>query len=299
MKPPTRQEIFAQAAKKLRAGFDELKAVIPHAGAKGAEGEKLIREFLNAHMPQRFRASAGFVIDRKDAVSKQTDVVVYDALNCPVYRASDEAGIYPADNVAAVVEVKSTLDKQKLAEAAENIAAVKALSKTPEVDLPILSFAQTRGFVVAFESPLDLETLAQHYRESIGKHLLGRHIDGIVVLDRGLLTLAAEFPGGPGWGPMYWDGPGGPEAEGSHIAVGTVKAGEDSLDAFLRLFLPQLIFFRSLVDHPGFAWSGPEMKQMHLTYVGSITLEKDPDKKAKILAEYRQQVIDEFAKTKK
>jgi hypothetical protein len=51
-------------------------------------------------------ARAGFIIHHQDRISKQTDVVVYDALNCPVYRTSDYAGIFPADNVAAVVEVK-------------------------------------------------------------------------------------------------------------------------------------------------------------------------------------------------
>jgi hypothetical protein len=35
----TRQEIFAQAAKKLRHDFEELSATVVHSGLKGGEAE--------------------------------------------------------------------------------------------------------------------------------------------------------------------------------------------------------------------------------------------------------------------
>jgi len=105
-----RQKIFDQASKKLRQDFESL-AVIPHRGAKGGEAERLVREFLNRHLPGRFKAGAGFVADKTGNVSRQIDVVSYDAINCPLCRWSEEAASFPADNVAAVVEVKSSLDK--------------------------------------------------------------------------------------------------------------------------------------------------------------------------------------------
>jgi hypothetical protein len=77
-----------------------------------------------------------------------------------VYRASDTAGIYPADNVAAVIEVKAKLDAEKLRSAADNIAAAKDLVKsapprtaliieTP--DAPFRVDMHTMGCVFAFE----------------------------------------------------------------------------------------------------------------------------------------------------
>jgi predicted dinucleotide-binding enzyme len=81
-------------------------------------------------LPKRFDVGSGFIIDGFDTVSKQTDVIVYDALNCPVYRASEDAAIFPSDNVAAVVEVKSRLDQEQLTSAFENILATKQLAKT-------------------------------------------------------------------------------------------------------------------------------------------------------------------------
>jgi len=142
VKSVTRQSIFEQAAKKLRQEFEDLSSV-PHAALEDHEAEKLVRQFLNGHLPKCFTAGAGFIIDRREQVSKQTDVVIYDAMNCPVYRASDDAAIIPNDNVAAVVEVKSRLDKERLEQAAENIASAKRLHKTNAPDLPFLIQTKT------------------------------------------------------------------------------------------------------------------------------------------------------------
>jgi hypothetical protein len=87
----TRKEIFAQAAKKLRADFEEVKATVLHGGLKGGEAEDLVRKFLQGHLPKRFDAGSGLVIDPHDQLSKQMDVIIYDALNCPVYRTSEKA----------------------------------------------------------------------------------------------------------------------------------------------------------------------------------------------------------------
>ena len=301
MEPITRQSIFTQAAKKLRADFEELRSTVPHAGLKGSEGEQLIRRFLDDHLPQRFRAGAGFIIDHEDHVSKQTDVIIYDALHCPTYRASETAGIYPSDNVAAVVEVKSVLDKQRLQEAAENIAAAKALKKTPAPELPFLVQTETLGCVFAFESPLSLPTLGQHYADILraAGGLQGRHIDVIAVLDRGLITLTAKVPGVPFWGPMYLQGPGGPQAEGTHLGTGATEFGQATLDAFLRFVLPHLIHFRGLVDHPGFKWGSMSSGEVAVTYLTSITFEKDPATRKEVLAKYRDEVKASFANSKK
>src|SRR5206468_4172825 len=132
----------------------------------------------------------------------------------------ETAGIYPSDNVAAVVEVKSVLDKGKLREAHENIFAAKGLVKTaPAIDAPGLVHTRTLGCVFAFESPLKLETLAMHLREFTAEAGLGQHIDYVAVLDRGVLSLACSFPGQTAFTPLQFSGAGGPLTEGAHFAV--------------------------------------------------------------------------------
>jgi len=287
----TRQSIFSAAARKLRQDFSELSATIPHRGVKGDEAVRLVRSFLNDHLPKRFNASSGFIIDRRDQVSKQTDVVVYDALNCPVYRTSDEAGIFPADNVAAVVEVKSRLDGEKFAEAAENIRAAKSLVKE-KADPSSFVKTQTLGCLFAFESSVSLETIETHYRTALGTHGLGPHIDLILILDRAVFTLAVKMPS-QSWGPAFLEGR-SPGTEGAHIAIGRQDLGELALDGFLRFLLAQLVVFRGIVDHPGFK-PDPE-GQIRLSYLTSITFERDPARKSEILRQYKDEVLRDFVK---
>jgi len=274
---PSRREIFAQAAEKLRRDFSEL-SVIPHNALKGGEAEELLRRFLRAHLPRRFDVTSGFVIDHKDAVSKQTDVIVYDALNCPVYRASELASIIPSDNVAAVIEVKSVLDKARLEEAFTNIEAVKTLAKFRVRDSGFLQTNSTLGCVFAFESSLTPDTVANHYREFLKKQgHLGRHVDCIAILDRGLINLVVNLPVDPGWTAMLIDdGMGGPAAEGAHIGVGVQEIGAETLDYFLRLLIAYLAVFRPVVHHPGWNWcSTPTGGVGKVTYLTSVTLARE------------------------
>jgi len=285
----TRQGIFEMAAKQLRQDFEELTTV-PHAALRGSEAEELLRRFLREHIPRRFDVGSGFIIDRRDRVSQQTDVIVYDALNCPTYRVSDTAAVYPADNVAAMVEVKSRLDGDKLTDGFEKIASVKSLSKTRSPELGVLMMDQTHCSIFAFDSALSLDTIAERYAEWLRSHGLGAHPDVICVLDKGIVTTAAYVPGVPGWAVAMLEGPGGDAAEGSHIGITAHELGLAALDAFFRLLLTQLALFRSMVDHPGFGW-GNQLPggKVKVLYVGSVTNEKDPKKRRQKLEEYAKQ----------
>lgn len=292
----TRAEIFAQAARKLRSDFEAL-TVIPHKASKGHEAEEIIRRFLNGHLPKRFAAGSGFIIDPLGAVSNQTDVVVYDAHNCPVYRASDSAAIFPSNNVAIVVEVKSRLNKEAIEDAAAKIAKIKAMSKSKPPDMPFLVTAQTMGVLFAFASDIKLSTVGEHYKDTFRTHGIGRHIDSIAVLDQGIVTLAGRLPGLEGWNvAQMTEGLGGAPAEGSHLAVSIAEFKEHTLDVLLRLMLPHLAHFRQIVDHPGFDFASlPVKNQMMLMYLMSITTETNPVRKAEKLRQYAAEVEREFS----
>jgi hypothetical protein len=294
MQQVNRQQIFAQAAKKLRSDFDALSP-IPHAGLKGHEAEHIVREFLKGHLPKRFDVGSGFVIDPNDQLSRQTDLIIYDALNCPVYRASETAAIIPSDNVAAVVEVKSRLDKDSMRDAFEKIGAVKGLSKTKSPDVPFLVTTQTFGCLFAFTNSISMKKLTEHYTEFCKSFGLGRHIDVVLVLDKGIIMLAGRMPTIPGWAPLLLEGFGGKAGEGAHIAVANIACSEDSLDMFLRFLLGQLIHFRPFVGHPGFEWMKDGAPgQMAVTYLTSVTTEQDPVLRAEKLQRYAEEVRAEF-----
>ena len=293
----TRQEIFAQAAKKLRQDFQELSTV-PHAGLKGQEAEDIIRKFLKAHIPARFDVGSGFIIDNLDNISRQTDVIIYDALHCPKYRASENAAIIPSDNAATVIEVKSSLDKSTMEDAFIKTKEIKALAKTkpPDVSLPFPVLAQTYSGLFAFSTSLKLEKLQEHYTAFTGAYGIGRHIDIVAILDKGIMMLAGKPQTVSEWAPLTLQGFGGAAGEGAHIASCLVQTGDDTLDMFLRFLLPQLIHFRGMVGHPGFMWvKDGQPGMMHLTYLTSVTNETDPALRAQKLQEYRREVEAQFA----
>jgi hypothetical protein len=292
----TRQTIFAQAARKLRQDFEEL-SVVPHRGLKGGEAEGLVKTFLREHLPKRFGVGSGFIIDGFDTVSRQTDVIIYDALNCPVYRASEDAAIFPSDNVAAVVEVKSRLDKDQLTHAFENILATKQLAKTAPPDLPILMTSQTIGCLFAFDSAISLDKISEHYYTLVQKYGVGFHIDIILVLDQGTVTLWSKPQGFPSWGVYFHEGTGGQTTEGMHIALAVEELGVSSLDAFLRFLLTHLTFFRGMVDHPGFNWSSnPSYTGTRLRHLVTICKEEDPELRRQKIERYAAEVKAEFTK---
>ena len=100
-----------------------------HAGEKGAEVEDILKQFLNEHLPQRFRAGSGIVLDTENSPSRQQDVIVYDALSSPLYRYAPKTQIIPMDAVVSVIEVKSSLTKAELEDASQKIASCKRLKK--------------------------------------------------------------------------------------------------------------------------------------------------------------------------
>ena len=194
---PTRETIFQDAAKKMRVGFEDARNNVPHRGQAGAEGEDILITFLNDHLPSRFKATSGFIIDRQDTVSSHIDVIIYDAFNCPIYRTSERGMIIPNDNVACVFEVKYSLTTTLLSQALKKIHEVKNLLKTPliEVTMP-MEQVETYGAIFAFECNLSYETVLKKWSEELtDMNPIFKSCSIITVLDRGNFTTVMDVPG--------------------------------------------------------------------------------------------------------
>lgn len=156
--------------------------------------------FLNRHLPKRFRAASGFILDSADTLSGHEDVIIYDQQDALVFSPSDDSLIVPNDNVAAVVEVKSTLSKAELTDAAEKIARAKRLVKLPELPTDFaqpnsrIQLTGTRGIVFAYTSLTSLESLWANLRELNTSTDSDSRVDEVVVLDRGSLTYSSQLP---------------------------------------------------------------------------------------------------------
>lgn len=284
---PSRAKIFLEASKKLRQDFERVKN-LPHHGEKGREAENILKIFLKEHLPKRFDVASGFILDRSDEVSSQTDVIVYDASSCPLLETYEDNLIIPSDNAAAVIEVKSNLTAADIQDAADKIAKIKSLKKSA-IDLPPGPWnINTIGIVFAFKSTLSIESVGSHYHKSIAEKGIGKHIDYIFILDEGMLSIIAHIPGEKGFAPiiMYHPNSG---VNGTVLVMGGTKFKEKTLDQLLRFLLAHLHFFWPHITHPGFDMSPSDNatgEKVFGTFLTVKTNETDPQKKKMIHDEY-------------
>lgn len=197
----TIEKLFQLGAQSLKDDFERIRKSMPHHGVAGQEIENLLINFLNEHLPRRFAAVSGLVIDNANSLSKQCDVLIYDAENSPVYRAGSVGQVLPSDSIASVIEVKSKLTKDELEDAAEKIASVKKLQRNPitNLDQPVnfsnFIFNNCLGVVFAYDSKTSLKTLAKNLKEINKKLPRALWIDAIVVLGKGMISYGVQFPG--------------------------------------------------------------------------------------------------------
>ena len=200
--------LIFNAAKKLRDDFEHIRGTVSHSGEKGGETEDKVREFLNGHMPKRFHATKGFVIDADNQMSDHQDVIIYDEQSSPVYKYDGANQIVSADAVAAIMEVKAVLNKSQLEEAYAKIEEVKRLTKRPISDMDqkatesTLTMTGTLGIILGFGSDISLEKLAEHCLDLNEKYETGHRPDIIVLLDVGVINYTAQFVGSQTRGEM-------------------------------------------------------------------------------------------------
>lgn len=245
------QELLSQVGKHLRDEFENIKKGNPHFAERGAEAEKILEDFLNVHLPKRFAAGSGLIVDNQNNISSQIDIIIYDALNSPIYRKGERVLILPIDNVATAIEVKSSLNKEELRDAAKKIKSVKSLQKTPitNADQPVtfstMITTKTYGVVFAYDSKTSLETLADNLREINEDMQSDYWIDFVVVLDKGVIGYTIQLPFSQeftGWfgGVASKDFPIPP----FYLHLVKEDLGELTLNRFLVHLMSHLTFYR-------------------------------------------------------
>jgi hypothetical protein len=259
MDKPTIATLFAEAGKQLRDDFEHVRSTMPHAGLKGEEVEGILRTFLDRHLPQRFRAGSGLIIDSENNLSKQMDIIVYDALSSPLYRFSERAQIIPADSVASAIQVKTALNKRELEDAYENIASSKRLKKRPLSDIDRKSTGSefstlaTFGVVFGFDADASLEVLAKNAAEVNAKYDSNLWPDLIVVLDQGAISYSISFPGETEMAALLQP-PGDDEflIPPAYVHLFILHEKEFTLNRFFLMLLSHLTFYPYRASTPPF-----------------------------------------------
>lgn len=119
---------FRSVFNKLEADALLFNRRLPHEGLKGSENEQALADVLRSFLPSRYGLEVNaLVIDRDGDVSRQCDIIIYDAVQFPQYFRK----VYPIETVIAVIEVKTELTKQQVASALQNEASLRALRFQP------------------------------------------------------------------------------------------------------------------------------------------------------------------------
>ena len=213
-----------------------------HTYEKGMRREQVVIDFLRDLLPPRFGVARGEIIDSKGGVSRQCDMVVYDALHSPMFQRAEASRLFPSECVYAVIELKPRLDKKTLALAVENIRSAKALDRSaivarhgghrlyhgPKANPPLFGavFSAKAGRMGETIVP----ALIDHHRRLPWQQWL----DCVCVLDD---TLVYHFRMDPhGRGLPDWL----PAPVSRHASIGYYESGEDTLLVFCLFLLWQL-----------------------------------------------------------
>lgn len=163
-------QLFASIERTMLARFREA-GFVKHSGDKGENREHILREFLATHLPKKYGLAKGEVVTKNGQHSHSADIIIYDAINCPILY-SEKTAIIPIDGVFGIIEVKSVLSKTEFVSAARQIEAFKKVAprelgviETREyvtVHRPSRPFGLIVGFDLAGNS---LESLSKNWVE--------------------------------------------------------------------------------------------------------------------------------------
>lgn len=113
------------AVKALNAQY-EMTNVLRHSATAGAARERLIQDFLCAHLPEMTSVVSGMIVDSNDKRSKQQDIVLMLKSMPRLSFASGHDLIFQ-EGAVATFEIKTQISPANLDAIARNIESVNLL----------------------------------------------------------------------------------------------------------------------------------------------------------------------------
>lgn len=135
------KERFSQSQAVFKSQILSTSGGLPHDGEEGAARENVWIEILRRHLPNKYSIESGFAIDSLGKVSKQLDIVIYDAIHTLKIPVDGKNFLIPVEAMHAVLEVKPQINSPNLNDAFEKIESVRSLSVT---SAPIVDKGQIR-----------------------------------------------------------------------------------------------------------------------------------------------------------
>ena len=233
---------FRALSRSLRASYEAASIGGRHGTDKGLRHEAALADFLRQHLPPKYGVSRGEIVDSRGGLSRQIDLVLYDALHSPLLQDAESSRLFPAECVYATIELKTKLDRNGIFEGVRNVASAKRLDRSAIVEQHgghRLYGADRRnpplfGAIFALDSTEPPGIIA--------KEVLSHHTslppeqwtDCVCVLDRALLYQFVRVPDAAGV--EQWM----PSVMSDKSRLGYFLSGEHTLFLFYLFLLYQL-----------------------------------------------------------
>jgi hypothetical protein len=124
------KNLFYGLQKQMQQKLSLNREFIIHPGSKGDSLELNWINLLRDYLPQRYSVDSAFIIDCKNKISDQIDIVIYDRQYSPFVFNQDDVKYIPAESVYAVFEVKQDISKEYINYAGHKAESVRALTRT-------------------------------------------------------------------------------------------------------------------------------------------------------------------------
>jgi len=194
------EQYLLKQSEILNAEFSKIKLICGDSDVKGGQNEKVVAEFIKKNYNSNFVSIGVEIIDSYGNRTDEIDVCI----NNDYQPFSAEFG-QPliAEGIDFVIQVKKTITTQEIDRIVKNCKRLKGLKRKPNKDDKFLGsigdveYLVTRipYIVVASDSQLTLETIAQKMNECYGRANFEEQPDVIFVLDRGFVINFREGKG--------------------------------------------------------------------------------------------------------
>lgn len=123
-------EYLVDVAREMRSKSAAIRRdFATHRLSAGENREDVVENFLKTHLPRKFGVSSGLIISRDGGFSNQADLVVVDDLNNAPLHGTARHKLWPVEAVYALIEVKTTLSPDDLADSVSKGRKFKSLQR--------------------------------------------------------------------------------------------------------------------------------------------------------------------------
>jgi uncharacterized protein DUF6602 len=127
----TVKKLLMKQQKALLTELDTNSEVHDHPTDLGDATELDWEAALRNFLPARYQLAKAKVLDARDQVSEQLDLVIFDRQYCPLWLPGEGKSEYiPAESVYAAFEIKQDLSKKHMEAASKKVASVRTLHRT-------------------------------------------------------------------------------------------------------------------------------------------------------------------------